>query len=55
MAAYFCSECNYETEEKQCPLCGGATEILDVKDDPLLGQLSQHPQYAFDDEEQTYI
>lgn len=38
MATYFCAECNHETPETSCELCGERTEALDVKDDPLMGQ-----------------
>ena len=38
MATYFCAECNHETPELSCELCGERTETLDVKDDPLMGR-----------------
>jgi hypothetical protein len=50
MAAYYCIECNNETEDKQCPFCGAKTENLEVKDDPLLGQFAGS--YNYSEEEQ---
>ena len=52
--SYFCAECNYETEEKRCPLCEAVTEQLNVKDDPLFGTVSKD-QYQFHSEDQPYL
>jgi len=53
--SYFCAECNYETEDKACPMCNEKTEQLNVKDDPLLGALSADSGYTFGREDQSYL
>lgn len=48
---YFCAECNYETEDRSCPLCNEKTEQLNVKDDPLLSALTGDSVYAVNRED----
>lgn len=52
--SYFCAECNYETEDKACPLCMEKTEQLNVKDDPLFGTPNKDAIYAHGSEEEVY-
>lgn len=52
--SYFCAECNYETDDKHCPLCNEKTEQLNVKDDPLFGTVSSNDVYAYQHEDQPY-
>ena len=52
MATFYCVECNHESEDKRCPLCGYTTEPLEVKDDPLYGQRLSQFSYQVDTEEE---
>lgn len=52
--SYFCAECNYETEDKACPLCNEETEQLNVKDDPLFGAPTKDTVYAVGGDEEVY-
>ncbi|MBI4185451.1 hypothetical protein HY524_00160 [Candidatus Berkelbacteria bacterium] len=51
---YFCAECNYETEERSCPMCNERTEQLNIKDDPLFGTPTKDVIYTHGGEEEVY-
>lgn len=53
MATFFCAECQHETDERTCGLCGEKADQLDVKDDPLMSGFHE-PVYSGGREEDTY-
>ncbi len=50
MSTFYCVECNHECEERACPLCESKTEALEVRDDPMLGQMPGYS-YSYDSED----
>ncbi|MBI4032351.1 hypothetical protein HY374_01455 [Candidatus Berkelbacteria bacterium] len=53
MATYFCAECQHESDERACPLCGEKADQLDVKDDPLMGSVPE-PVYGAGRDDEMY-
>ena len=53
MATYFCAECQHETDDRMCTLCGEKADQLDVKDDPLMSSMAE-PAYSGGREDEIY-
>lgn len=53
MATFYCVECNHETDERRCSLCGHKAESLEVKDDPVLGRIPSS--YSYSGERDEYM
>ena len=55
-SSHYCAWCNYETDEKRCPLCSEVTEQLNVKDDPLFGTVAAESPYTnVGSEDQSFL